>query len=69
MKRFAYSWAFAVLAFAMLFAGLTPRAVAQGAGIAGQILDVAAKPWADIPIQIVGDQGQKLETKTDKNGK
>ena len=69
MKRFAFSWALAILAFATLFAGLTPRAAAQGAGIAGQILDVAAKPWADIPIQIVSDQGQKLETKTDRNGK
>ena len=69
MKRFAFSWALAILAFAALFAGLTPRAVAQGSGIAGQILDVAAKPWADIPIQIVSDQGQKLETKTDRNGK
>ncbi len=69
MKRFAFSWALAILAFAALFAGLTPRAAAQGAAIAGQILDVAAKPWADIPIQIVSDQGQKLETKTDRNGK
>ena len=69
MKRFAFSWALAILAFAALFAGLTPRAVAQGSGIAGQILDVAAKPWADIPVQIVSDQGQKLETKTDRNGK
>jgi len=69
MKRFAYSWAFAVLAFAMLWAGVAPRATAQGGSIAGQILDVAAKPWADIPIQIVSDQGQKQETKTDKNGR
>src|SRR5439155_18991448 len=48
---------------------VAPGATAQGGSIAGQILDVAAKPWADIPIQIVSDQGQKQETKTDKNGR
>jgi tetratricopeptide (TPR) repeat protein len=69
MKRFAYSWAFAAVMLAMAFAGLAPRAAAQGGGIAGQILDVAAKPWADIPIEIVSDTGQKQETKTDKSGK
>jgi tetratricopeptide (TPR) repeat protein len=69
MKRFAYSWAFAVLAFAMLFAGLAPRAAAQDGGIAGTVLDVAAKPWGDIPVQIVSDQGVKSDTKTDAKGR
>src|ERR1700688_2398826 len=68
MKRFAYSWGFAVLAFAMLFAGLAPRSVGQDSGIAGTILDVVAKPWGDIPVQIVSDQGVKSETKTDAKG-
>ena len=69
MKRFTYSWAFAVLAFAMLFAGLAPRAAAQEGAIAGTILDVVGKPWAEIPIQIVSEQGAKQETKTDSKGK
>lgn len=69
MKRFAYSWALAGLAWAMLLATWAPRSAAQDSGIAGQILDVAGKPWADIPVQIVSDQGAKSETKTDKNGK
>jgi len=69
MKRFRHSWAFAALAFAILFAGLAPRAAAQDGAITGTILDVAGKPWAEIPIQIVSDQGAKLDTKTDKNGK
>jgi len=69
MKRFRHSWAFAALAFAILFAGLAPRAAAQDGAITGTILDVAGKPWAEIPIQVVSDQGAKLETKTDKNGK
>ena len=69
MKRFAYSWALAGLAWAMLLAAWAPRAAAQDSGIAGQIMDVAGKPWAEIPVQIVSDQGIKSETKTDKNGK
>jgi tetratricopeptide (TPR) repeat protein len=69
MKKFAYSWAFAGIALAMLFAGLAPRAAAQDGAIAGTILDVAAKPWADIPIEIVSDQGAKTSTKTDAKGK
>ena len=69
MKRFRYSSAFAVLAFAMLFAGWAPRAAAQDGAIAGQILDVVGKPWVDVPLQITSDQGTKLDTKTDKNGK
>ena len=69
MKRFAYSWAFASLALTILFAALTPRAAAQDGAIAGQIMDVAGKPWADIPVHIVSDQGVKSDAKTDKNGK
>jgi tetratricopeptide (TPR) repeat protein len=69
MKKFAYSWIFAGLALAILFAAWAPRAAAQDSGIAGQIMDVAGKPWADISVQIVSDQGAKSETKTDKNGK
>jgi tetratricopeptide (TPR) repeat protein len=69
MKRFAYSSVFAGLAWAMLLAAWAPRAAAQDSAIAGQIMDVAGKPWADIPVQIVSDQGVKSETKTDKNGK
>jgi len=69
MKRFAYWWVLAGLALAILFAAWAPVAAAQDGGIAGQIMDVAGKPWADIPIQIVSDQGVKSDTKTDKNGK
>src|ERR1700751_1538734 len=69
MKRFAYSWALAGLAWAMLLATWAPRAAAQDSGIAGQILDVSGKPLADIPVPIGSDQRVKAETKTDKNGK
>ena len=62
------SWVFAaLLAAALLFAG-APRAAAQTGTIAGQILDVTGKPWADIGVEAVSDQGVKVETKTDKDG-
>ncbi len=69
MKRLAYSLAFAMVAFALFAVGFAPRAVAQDSGIAGTVLDVVAKPWADIPVQIVSDQGTKVDTKTDAKGK
>jgi tetratricopeptide (TPR) repeat protein len=69
MKRFAYSWMLASLALAILFAAWVPRAAAQSGEISGQILDVVAKPWAEVPVHIVSDQGAKTDTKTDKNGK
>lgn len=61
-----------MLATAILAAfvcALAPRAAAQDSGIAGQILDVTGKPWAELGVQIISDQGLKQETKTDKNGK
>jgi tetratricopeptide (TPR) repeat protein len=62
------SWVFAaMLAAALLFLS-APRAGAQMGTIAGQILDVAAKPWAEIPVEAVSDQGAKSEAKTDKDG-
>lgn len=70
MKKLAYSWALASLAFAMLFCAQAPRVAAQQDGaIAGTVLDVAAKPWADIPVEIVSDQGTKSATKTDGKGR
>jgi tetratricopeptide (TPR) repeat protein len=69
MKRFQKCWALAAILAATLAGVLAPRAAAQGDGaIRGQIMDVAGKPWADIGIQSVNDQGSKLETKTDKDG-
>lgn len=69
--RKVQSWALAAsLLMALLGCTFAPPAAAQGDGsISGQILDVVAKPWVDIGVQIVGEQGQKLETKTDKDGR
>ena len=69
MKKIAYSWAFAALAFAVLYAGLAPRVAAQETGIIGQILDLNGKPWPDLGVKVTSDQGATQETKTDKDGR
>jgi tetratricopeptide (TPR) repeat protein len=64
------SRAFAVVFLAALVCALAPRAAAQNDGsISGQIMDITGKPWADMGIQAVSDQGVKADTKTDKDGK
>jgi len=69
MKRFEKSWALAAILLAVLVSVFAPRAGAQSDGvIRGQVMDVTGKPWADIVIQAVSDQGLKQETKTDKDG-
>ena len=58
----------AMLAVALLCT-IAPRAAAQLDGaLSGNVLDVAGKPWADMTIDAVSDQGAKLTTKTDKDG-
>jgi tetratricopeptide (TPR) repeat protein len=60
----------AVVSLAALVCALAPCAAAQNDGsISGQILDITGKPWPDMGIQAVSDQGVKAETKTDKDGK
>ena len=62
--------AFVAMAIVVLAGICVPRAAAQSNGsISGQILDITGKPWADIGIQAVSDQGAKQEGKTDQNGK
>jgi tetratricopeptide (TPR) repeat protein len=69
MRTFAKSWALAAVMFAALICVLAPRAAAQYDGtISGKILDVEAKPWVELPIQSVSDQGVKSDAKTDKDG-
>jgi Flp pilus assembly protein TadD len=69
MRKFASSWLLSICSVALLLAVLIPLAAAQNEGVVrGQILDVTGKPWADMPIQLVSDQGVKQDTKTDKSG-
>jgi tetratricopeptide (TPR) repeat protein len=70
MNRFAKTWALAAVFAAALVCMGAPRAKAQtGGSISGTIYDVVGKPWANIPMQSVSDQGMKAETKTDADGK
>jgi tetratricopeptide (TPR) repeat protein len=69
MMRFHKSLVLAAIVAAALVCVMTPRAAAQVDGvIKGQIMDIAGKPWADLTIQSVSEQGTKQETKTDKDG-
>ena len=69
MKRMVKTWVLGLSAIAALLCVCVPRAAAQGDGaVVGQLLDVAGKPWADITMQAVSEQGAKQETKTDKDG-
>src|SRR5260370_26607975 len=45
------------------------RPAAQTGTIPGTVLDINAKPWADVGVQAVSDQGVKQDAKTDKDGK
>ena len=69
MRNSRKSWLLSACGLALLLALAVPRAAAQNVGtIRGTILDVAGKPWAEIGIQVVNDQGAKSDTKTDKDG-
>jgi tetratricopeptide (TPR) repeat protein len=69
MRRFIKLWALAAILLAALASFFTPRAAAQAGSVSGTILDVAGKPWVDVTIRAVSDQGTKQETKTDAAGK
>jgi tetratricopeptide (TPR) repeat protein len=62
------SWAMSIVVLAALACAWAPRAAAQDGVVTGQILDVTGKPWADLGIQAISDQGAKSDTKTDKDG-
>ena len=66
--RKANSWAMSIVVLAACVFALAPRAAAQDGQVSGQILDVTGKPWADVGIQAVSDQGTKSDTKTDRDG-
>jgi tetratricopeptide (TPR) repeat protein len=69
MNRIYKSWALAIILMTALAGALSSYAAAQGdSTIKGQILDVAGKPWADMGVQAVSDQGVKTDVKTDKDG-
>src|SRR5258707_12157624 len=68
MKSFHKSWVLAAILVAALDSLFAPQAAAQGS-ISGTIMDVNGKPWGDVTVRSVSDQGAKQETKTDSGGK
>jgi tetratricopeptide (TPR) repeat protein len=63
------SWLYCVLLAVTLLCAIAPRASAQMDGsLSGNVLDVTGKPWVDMTVDAVSDQGAKLTTKTDKDG-
>jgi tetratricopeptide (TPR) repeat protein len=69
MKLFNRSGALAAILVLGLCCVLAPRAAAQMGSISGSILDIQGKPWPEVTIRAVSDQGAKQETKTDSGGK
>jgi tetratricopeptide (TPR) repeat protein len=69
MKLFNESRALAAILVLGLCCALAPRAAAQMGSISGSILDIQGKPWPEVAIRAVSDQGAKQETKTDSGGK
>jgi len=61
-------WAGSLVLLLAVTCGFAPKAAAQDGMATGQILDVAGKPWVDIAVQAVSDQGAKADTKTDRDG-
>ena len=62
-------WVRIAILIAALLWTVAPRAAAQLDGsLSGNVLDVAGKPWVDMVIDAVSDQGAKLTAKTDKDG-
>jgi tetratricopeptide (TPR) repeat protein len=57
-----------IVLFAALACAFAPRAAAQDGQVNGQILDVTGKPWVELGIEAISDQGAKTDTKTDKDG-
>jgi tetratricopeptide (TPR) repeat protein len=69
MKSFHKSWVLAAILAAALASVFSPRAAAQMGSISGSIMDVNGKPWAEVTVRAVSDQGAKQEIKTDSGGK
>jgi tetratricopeptide (TPR) repeat protein len=70
MLKSAKAYALAVLLTLALISFSAPRATAQMDGIIkGTVLNFEGKPYADLLIEIKGEQGNVRQTKTDATGK
>lgn len=69
MKRPGKSWLSFMAVAVLLLSVFSSRAAAQSNGsVSGKILDVTGKPWAEMSVEVVSDQGAKQTAKTDKDG-
>ena len=68
MKSFHKSWLLAAILVAALASVLAPGAAAQLGSISGTILSMEGKPWPEVTMRAVSDQGAKQEAKTDSAG-
>jgi tetratricopeptide (TPR) repeat protein len=69
MKSFHKSWVLAAILVAALASVFTPQAAAQIGSISGAITSMEGKPWSEVTIRAVSDQGAQTETKTDTAGR
>jgi tetratricopeptide (TPR) repeat protein len=69
MKSLHKSWLLAAILMAAMASVLAPGAAAQMGSVSGSIMDVNGKPWPEVTVRAVSDQGAKQETKTDSGGK
>lgn len=70
MLKLVKAYALAALLTLALISFFAPRATAQFSGtIQGTILNFEGKPFADLPVDLKGEQGSAKETKTDASGK
>ena len=70
MLKSVKAYALAALLTLALISFFAPRATAQLNGtIQGTVLNFEGKPYADLPVDIKGEQGSVKQTKTDAAGK
>ena len=70
MLKSVKAYALAAMLTLALISFFTPRATAQFSGIIqGTVLNFEGKPFADLPVDLKGEQGNVRQTKTDANGR
>ena len=70
MLKLVKAYALAALLTLALISFFVPRATAQLSGvIQGTVLNFEGKPYADLPVDLKGEQGNVKQTKTDAGGK
>jgi len=73
MKQWAKTWlrigTMAAAVAALMLFGAAPKAKAQDSSVTGTLSDLDGKPWPGQTLTLESEQGTKVETKTDANGK